>query len=345
MSLSLPAPNPSSWVSHSCELVGTWSLSPNRHCLDLRSAEAYSEAHLVPSTSIPLDTLESRFSQLPPKNAGNSFLVVTHKQALLHDLPVGELLTARGWRVDGVIELPQVSMEETAIEKFWEYTGTMGVFGSGKEGAELLFKPSPVLGAWIDWIEEDIAVHNPPLLACSALDFGCGSGRDMGFLVAREFPWSVNGLDSWEKALERAEIMVKSINPSLLNRLIHAKIDDESGVITPLSTVAQNNLKHLYHYPADLILIIRFFPRHLFGQIYEFLRPGGYLIFSHFTDPQSGMKDYDSPPRDKRVQPGEVEDMLVNADIGWAHRWEIMQAAYSSSEDGRPMWDIVAKLG
>ena len=92
----------------------------------------------------------------------------------------------------------------------------MGVFGTGTEGAELLFKPSPVLGAWVDWIESEMSRDISYAEGNSVLDIGCGSGRDMGFLAAREFPWIVNGLDNWDKALERAEIMVKSINSTRL---------------------------------------------------------------------------------------------------------------------------------
>lgn len=87
-----------------------------------------------------------------------------------------------------------------------------------------------------------------------------------------------------------------------------------------------------------LVLISRFFPLQLFKKVHTFVRPGGWLIFSHFTDPQPGCRDYDSPPRDGRVQPGDVETILTNANGGW----RIVQAAYSSSQDGRPMWDIVA---
>ena len=327
---------PCSWYSKTCETVGTWSLSPTRHCLDVRPAEAYTKAHLVPSTSIPLNTLESRFSQLPPKSPANSFLLVTEANALFHGQPIGELLAARGWDVEAVLALP--SNEDEELEAFWEYTRTMNIFGIGKEGAELLFKPSPVLGAWIEWIEREVFNHNLSSMKKSALDVGCGSGRDLGFLAARDFPWSITGLDNWEKALERAEIMVKSINATKLNIFIHAEVDEKSGKIIPLSSTAESNLQTIQK--VDLLLIVRFCPRQFFNRVHEYIRPGGYLVFSHFTDPQPGCKAYESPPREKRVRPGEVEDILSGADVVW----DIFQAAYSCSEDGRPMWDIVARL-
>ena len=327
---------PRSWLSKTCEVVGTWSLSSTRHCLDVRPAEAYTKAHFVPSMSIPLNTLESRFSQLPPKSDANSFLLVTDANDLFHGKPAGELLTSRGWNVEAVVSVP--SIEAAELEEFWEYTRTMGVFGTGKEGAELLFKPSPVLRAWIDWIEDEGFHNHLASVESSVMDVGCGSGRDLGFLAARDFPWSITGLDNWKRALERAEIMVKSINPTRPSTFIHGAIDDTSGRVVPLSGTAQSHLQRLPK--VDLLLIIRFFPRQFFNSAHEYVRPGGYLVFSHFTDSQSGGKDYDSPPREKRVRPGEVEDVLSNANVGW----DIYQAAYSNSEDGRPMWDIVARL-
>src|SRR5215471_15529875 len=98
--------SPRSWLSNACEVVGIWSLSPRRHCLDLRPAEAYTEGHLIPSTSIPLQTFESRFSQLPPKSSTTSLLLVTEVNALFHGQPVGELLKVRGWNVEAVLTLP-----------------------------------------------------------------------------------------------------------------------------------------------------------------------------------------------------------------------------------------------
>jgi hypothetical protein len=88
-----------------------------------------------------------------------------------------------------------------------------------------------------------------------------------------------------------------------------------------------------------LVLVIRFFPRELFRHVHKLVEVGGYLIFSHFTDSPDGGKDYDSPPSGKRVRPGEVEGLLCDGYEGW----EILQGAYSTSEDGRAMWDVVAR--
>jgi SAM-dependent methyltransferase len=322
------------------EITGTWSLSDARYCLDLRSKADYDKGHLIPSASVPLDTLESRFSQLPPKNGGASFLVVSDENALFRGERIGEFLRDRGWSVEGILEL---STSSTEIDEYWEYARTMGVFGTGNQGKQLLFKPCPALGAWIDWIERDFlegSENDTPRAQRLIWDIGCGSGRDMGFLASRtNFKWSLVGLDNWAKALERSEIMVNSIDPSRLHSLIHAEINFDSGEIIPLTSSSSAKLREVMNRKVALVLIIRSFPKGLFKDLHLFVDRGGYLIFSHFTNPIEGELEYVSPPREKRVSVGEVESMLNSA----GEQWRILQNSRGKSENGRPMWNIVAK--
>ena len=228
--------------------------------------------------------------------------------------------------------------DNTNHDEFWEYVGDLGILGTGKEGMELLFRPSPVLGAWIAWIEEGLGERG-----CKrgrVLDVGCGSGRDLGFLVSRDFEWRVTGLDNWAKAVERAEVMVKYIHPDRFEGIFNLEIDENSGIIISSSSSSNSqSVKELYRQRFTLLLIIRFFPRAFFRYVHEFVDQGGYLIFSHFTDPPTGEKDYVSPSREKRVRVGEVETLLNEGYKGW----EILQGAYSRTEDGRPLWDVVAR--
>ena len=238
----------------------------------------------------------------------------------------------RGWKVDGVIE---VSSDGDA---FWNSARGLNVFGTGAEGAELLFQPSPILGAWVTWIEESMKRHGR--VEGRVLDIGCGSGRDLGFLASRQFKWKVTGMDNWKKALERAEVMVRSIDAERLEELVHAEIDESSGMIVSLSGLSELEMEATLEGMFDLVLIVRFFPKELFRYIHRFLRQGGYLLFSHFTNPEHG-KDYDSPPPEKRVQPTDVERILMEG----SQDWRILQAEYSESEDGRKLWDVVARYG
>lgn len=161
-----------SWLGHASELVTQWGVSGTRRCLDLRPADAYRKVHLVPSTSIPIDTLEERFGQLPPKSPQNSFLIVAFQGALFNGQPVADVLESRGWTIDGVIDI----FSSTEEAKFWEYVRKLGLSGVGNEGKELLFKPSPVLDKWISAVERDHCFDEGEKCV---LDIGCGSGRDL----------------------------------------------------------------------------------------------------------------------------------------------------------------------
>lgn len=231
------------------------------------------------------------------------------------------------------MELPADSNQD----EFWEYISDLGILGTNNQGTELLFRPSPVLEAWISLIEQSL--RDQGRFRGSVLDVGCGSGRDMGFLVSREYEWHVTGMDNWSKAVERSEVMVKSINSERLEGILNVEIEEISGVV--VSLFDSERVKELYRQGFTLLLVIRFFPREFFRYVHELVEQGGYLIFSHFTDPPTGEKDYESPSREKRVQVGEVEELLNEGYKGW----EILQGAYSRSEDGRALWDVIARKG
>ena len=316
-------------LQQACHLLDPWLTNPNRHCLDFRSPSAYKAGHLIPSTNIPLATLEGRFSQLPPKTPQSSFLVVSEEGAKFKGSGLGEVMESRGWVVDGVIELPSDAGNEV-----WQYATERGGFGIGDEGREYLFKPAPLLSTWIDVIEAEVHADAPVVM-----DIGCGSGRDLGFLAYRHLQspettkeWDLIGLDNWVKATERTTEMITSINPQQRRTVIQAEVLEDTGQINPHTQLDDLEGR------ISLVLMVRFFSRGpaLFRNLRRYMVPGGFLLFSHFTSPRSQDEKYVSPPVEKRVEPGQVE--------GWlGEEWEIRYAAYSLSEDGRLMWDVVAR--
>src|SRR5271156_3307821 len=145
---------PQTWLWTAQALLKQWSLNPHRHCLDLRSSQAYDTVHLVPSTSIPVSTLDQRFSQLPPKNIGVTFLVITDSEStLFKGQSIDQHLRSRGWTIDGTITIP---LKDPSERELWDYANSLKLLGSSKQGSELLFKPSPILETWIETIERDI---------------------------------------------------------------------------------------------------------------------------------------------------------------------------------------------
>jgi len=99
----------------------------------------------------------------------------------------------------------------------------------------------------------------------------------------------------------------------------------------------------------DLILCIRFHPRALLPRLAHLVRKGGVILLSHFAtlsdaERERAIKwhptatvDYDSPPHEGRIQPGEVENLirLYNQAVEPGCRWTIADAVLEPIEDGR----------
>ena len=99
----------------------------------------------------------------------------------------------------------------------------------------------------------------------------------------------------------------------------------------------------------DLILCIRFHPRALLSRLSQLVRVGGVVLLSHFvtlsdaqqerallSHPDATM-DYDSPPHEGRIQPGEVESLIDrwNQSVEPRFRWIIDSDVLEPIEDGR----------
>ncbi|SPO22224.1 uncharacterized protein UTRI_02232_B [Ustilago trichophora] len=100
----------------------------------------------------------------------------------------------------------------------------------------------------------------------------------------------------------------------------------------------------------DLILCIRFHPRALLPRLSHLVRIGGIVLLSHFVTlseaereaaiqahPQATI-DYDSPPPEGRIQPGEIESLIgawnasaVEAGLTWTIESQVLEPI----EDGR----------
>jgi SAM-dependent methyltransferase len=303
------ASTPLSMTLSTPDILTEWKASAPRHCLDFRPAQAYQKRHLTPSTSIPLSTLHQRFSHLPPRSERIPLLVVVDTPGLFNDNPVADVLRSRGWKVSHTL---------FDSDELWEIADNLDILASGNEGVEYLFRASRILTRNIGLIERSVA-------GARALDIGCGSGRDLGFLATREFTWDVTGLDNVTGAVARARDLVNSISPSSLNDVVHAQVDSLGRITPPING------------RFDLILLIRFFPRALFRRLHTIVSPGGFLLFSHFTDMDGRV--YESPPVEKRVKPGEIEDMI----LGGSGAWKIIDGCYSEDENARPLWDVVAQ--
>lgn len=127
----------------------------------------------------------------------------------------------------------------------------------------------------------------------TALDLACGVGRDAVYLAA--LGWQVTAVDRLPDALERARRLAgrcaAAIGP------IEWRTSDLERETPAFDT------------PFDLIVGFRFLHRPLFGAVYEWLRPGGHVVYETFTT--AHRERHGRPAADAQVlKPGELPRLL-----------------------------------
>ena len=99
----------------------------------------------------------------------------------------------------------------------------------------------------------------------------------------------------------------------------------------------------------DLILCIRFHPRALLPRLPQLVRVGGIILLSHFVTLSDAEREaavrahpgaiveYDSPPHEGRIQPGEVDSLIQtwNQTVASGFEWIIDSEVLEPIEDGR----------
>ncbi|KAI9262144.1 hypothetical protein BDA99DRAFT_537491 [Phascolomyces articulosus] len=331
------------------QLLSRWKQSKisSHLCLDLRSPQAYHIRHLAPSTNIPWPQLSLRCAELPPKNI--PFAVIEPSDEAPH--------TCSQWLIDHGWQCPFVFREDDDV--FWTEAEHYEEPTTPKPW--LLFKPCPFLMQHMEWIEKETQQHR-------CLDIGCGSGRDVAWLLSRPPLWKVYALDSLKGAVERTHTLTK--NMGVHDRLIQcrqAKVMADGGWKTfdentspteqqqqqgkekgdkikdskakrfspgiPSNEFFENKLGCSQF---DLILTIRFLVRPLLSQLPKLLAVGGYLVISHFVE--DGIHTYDQPRKDHRLQLGELAALY-----GSMKNVQVVTDVLEQIEDGRPINSVIIK--
>jgi SAM-dependent methyltransferase len=138
----------------------------------------------------------------------------------------------------------------------------------------------------------------PELDGGSALDVACGTGRDAVFMASSG--WDVTGVDVLPDALERARQLALRC----------------AAVIRPIRWVQVDleGTRVQWDRPFDLVTVIRYLHRPLFGLLGQWLRPGGSVVYETYTTLQR--ERHGKPARDSHVlQPGELPRLLANFQI------------------------------
>lgn len=333
----------------------SWVESSNTLCLDLRSKIDFKACHLKSSTNIPLSQLSMRQSELPPKRLPFAVLEPLNAQGC------SSWLTEHGWDIPWVFWEGSIQWKEIS-----EWT-------SSKDSTEqwLLFQPSPFLEKNIELIEETL----PSDRDWQCLDIGCGSGRDIGWILSRSTPWKASAFDALQGAMVRTDLLVRNLNVSQhMNILAQAKLlnngkwklisnawwnnkkenvelQDSMDEITKrlemseLENRNQEELSFTEFYKSlssdnnerfDLILNIRFLSRPFLHLVPDMLNVGGSFVISHFVHDE--IHEYSHPKRSLRLELNEISDFYKNMSY-----MEVIKDVIEESEDGRPINSIIVR--
>lgn len=319
-------------------------------CLDLRGADAFRSGHVAHAVHIDgLDALKSRFSTLPAP--GVEFAVVCDGERAAE---VARVFQPSGrWRIRligvgaGIATRapapPDVPHAITILapHDFEAWARAHGGWRSGDRGADdepaLLFDPAPI-----------VARATAHLLAraerAAILDVGCGAGRDLTYMLAQArahgLEWRATALDRWRAALERAaQLLHDSGLGGRCDGIVCARVGDD-GALGALPCGVY-----------DVVMLVRFWHAALLARVPALVAPGGMVVLSHFVhrphDAESAVvapvtAEYDSPPPEARVQPGEIARLVAswNASGG---TYTIVDARVEPVEDGRPVHSVIIR--
>ncbi|KAL0089507.1 hypothetical protein J3Q64DRAFT_1728941 [Phycomyces blakesleeanus] len=320
-----------------------WKTSPSKLlCLDLRPRDEYQKKRIVPSTNIPYDELRARGNELPPKQT--PFAVIEPSSSP----ECSQWLVDNGWKCSWIFCEAEDALWETVLGDGYGTT-------ESPSGIWPLFRPSPLLSNHIQDIEASIVGK----LQC--LDVGCGAGRDIVWLLARNNRWKVSAIDSLPACVEKTKAMGRAWNVSDRLTVTCAKVMANGRWQSRTDNTLQNDdmlMDRLERKkarlapgipvdsffailpdprpPFDLILTIRFLARSMLRQLPGLLKVGGYLAISQFVDHPD--YDYKQPSKEHRLSVNEISDLYMS--IGCM---EIIVDIIDEIEDGRPVNSVLLK--
>lgn len=225
--------------------------------LDPRPAEEAEVNPILHSVNIPLAELRSRLGELPPK--GGSVVVV------------GDRTTAE--------------QAAQALETLGRPASLAPNFSYGPAGGRL-WRPNALLAQVVE--------NLPP---GSALDLGCGQGRDAVYLAS--LGWQVSAIDRLPDAIELGKALERRY---LGTETIHWRVGDV------LSPEFQAEAEY------DLVLMLFLFDRALLERAPTWLRPGGSLVVEAFTTIRQQTTGKPASP-DRVVKPGELAELVDRLEI------------------------------
>ncbi|KAH8550134.1 hypothetical protein BGW37DRAFT_93511 [Umbelopsis sp. PMI_123] len=302
--------------------------------------------------------LHNRCSELPAKQT--PFAVM---EPLNNRGTAAKWLSDRGWNCSWIF------WEGDFIHNadLWNDLQTLGLAETNASNTSwLLFNPCPILETSIDHVETELSKTSHEPFSC--LDIGCGSGRDLAWLLSRKTDtnipvWQAVAIDSSEGAVQRTRTICK--NMSMGNQLIggiNAKVlvngdwrlvekgnpglavkDGQKERLMPGYPTLQFYTQEIQRLlnpdipqQYDMIITIRFLARSILPELPQLLKPGGFLIISHFVDHEDF--SYEQPRKDHRLQVNELSDFY-----GSIPGLSVVVDKIEHVEDGRPVNSFIVR--
>lgn len=209
-----------------------------RALLDPRPADPAQRHPIRNAVSIPFSELAARVHELPPRHV---LLEIADCGAIASDALAWMRATGRQARL-------------TASFTFADRTETAG----------RLWRPNP-------WLEQVLPSLGP---AGTALELGCGSGRDAVFLAAAG--WRVTAVDVLPDALERGRSLEARYSPPAAPRIDWRAFDLEVADLVHARSALLGRRR-------DLICVFRYLNRSLLCDAARTLLPGGQIVSETFT--------------------------------------------------------------
>jgi len=265
--------------------------------LDLRSFEDFKTAHLIDATWMAWPELPEHLNELPASPA--EFFLVGGAQAIEE---ASIFLDSKDYKVIGslVIETPE------AMQVWGDKIPGLLVSGAKSKA---LWSPNTLLVEFTEQLALDAKTMRP-----TAIDLGCGGGRDAVFLAKQG--WKVSAIDNENRVIKRAKQLATRSGASVNFRCCDLK---KAGCLTDET--------------FDLVMVMRFLNRDLFEPIKQMIKPGGWIVFQTFTE---GVEQFGSPKNPNFIlKHGELSQVFND--------FKIITDRMETLSDGRPVASFIAQ--
>ncbi|KAJ3186049.1 hypothetical protein HDU85_000963 [Gaertneriomyces sp. JEL0708] len=305
----------------------TQSGSQLQPLLDLRLPQSYVVCRVSPSYNIPHVELVARVSELPPRHITLRVVIGDDEDEYQ---PALTFLVSRGWL------LKQILPESRLAQGLEEYEFVRGIPPPPLAITPLFF-PTPFLPQVIKAIEAEVPVHIVP----SVLDLGCGSGRDLAYVLSSYLrggrPWAGLGVDCWKGAVTRAQMLLERWScrngTGVLGRITGGTlvvggepipIKEAMGLLPAGEPGEAINSTH----SPTLVIQARSLHRSIFPQLLE-LPPQSHILIHTFIHTDKVPLEHPTDPNDFLLE-GELQRVFSKE-----NGWRVMEDVIAAIEDGR----------